>query len=245
MAAVADGYEGRHGAPGPPELTAIVRSAALEAAACFEAISRDELVMGRIAEAGMLLAACLAGTGKVITCGNGGSMCDAIHLAEELSGRFRADRRAFAALALSDPGHLTCVGNDLGYDEVFARGIEALGQPGDVLVAFTTSGTSPNVLPRSPRLGSATWSPSPLPVVPELPLSARPPSRSPPPAGAGLTAYRNCTALSSIPSSSWSNDWWTPTRRRRTAMVKGDDFRESGWSPSRTGSVVGPRPPSR
>jgi len=146
MAVVTDGKEGREVEPTEAELTALVRSAALEAAACFDAFSRDELVMSRIGEAGRLLATCLAGAGKVITCGNGGSMCDAMHLAEELSGRFRADRRALGALALSDPGHLTCVGNDLGYEEVFARGVEALGRPGDVLVAFTTSGTSPNVL---------------------------------------------------------------------------------------------------
>ncbi len=146
MAAIADGNDVQEGDPDASELAAIVRSAALEAAAYFDAFSRDEQVIGRIGQAGTILAACLAGTGKVITCGNGGSMCDAIHLAEELSGRFRADRRALGALALSDPGYLTCVGNDLGYDEVFSRGVEALGQPGDVLVAFTTSGTSPNVL---------------------------------------------------------------------------------------------------
>ena len=93
-----------------------------------------------------MLADCLSRGGKVLTCGNGGSMCDAIHLAEELSGRFRADRRALGAVVLSDPGYLTCVGNDLGYDEVFARGVEALGRTDDVLVAFTTSGTSPNVV---------------------------------------------------------------------------------------------------
>ena len=132
--------------PDRSELSELVRAAASEAASRFDSLARDERSIGQIAEAGRLLAACLAGGGKVITCGNGGSMCDAMHLAEELSGRFRADRRALGALALSDPGYLTCVGNDFGYDEVFARGVEALGRPGDVLVAFTTSGASANVV---------------------------------------------------------------------------------------------------
>ena len=124
----------------------LVRAAAIEATACFDALSNDEHTLSQIAEAGGVLAACLAQGGKVITCGNGGSMCDAIHLAEELTGRFRADRRALGAVALSDAGHLSWVGNDLGFDEVFARGVEALGRNGDVLVAFTTSGTSANVV---------------------------------------------------------------------------------------------------
>jgi D-sedoheptulose 7-phosphate isomerase len=127
-------------------LADLVRASALEAAGCFDGFTRDAHGIGQIAEAGRLLAESLKHDGKVITCGNGGSMADAIHLAEELSGRFRADRRALAALALSDAGHLTCVGNDFGYDETFARGIEALGRPGDVLVAFSTSGSSTNVL---------------------------------------------------------------------------------------------------
>ncbi len=92
------------------------------------------------------LAASLARGGRVLTCGNGGSMCEAMHFAEELSGRFRRDRRALAALAMSDPGHLTCVANDYGFDQVFARGVEAWGRPGDVLLVFSTSGNSANVV---------------------------------------------------------------------------------------------------
>lgn len=83
---------------------------------------------------------------KIICCGNGGSMSDAMHLAEELSGRYRSNRRALAAIALSDPGFLTCAANDMGYDAVFERGVEALGQSGDVLIAISTSGNSPNIL---------------------------------------------------------------------------------------------------
>src|SRR5690606_20081 len=76
----------------------------------------------------------------------GGSMCDAMHLAEELAGKFRSDRPALPAIALSDPSYLTCVGNDYGYDMVFARGIEAYARPGDCAVGISTSGNSANVI---------------------------------------------------------------------------------------------------
>jgi D-sedoheptulose 7-phosphate isomerase len=88
----------------------------------------------------------LANGGLLMSCGNGGSMCDAMHFAEEWTGRFRADRRALSAIAFSDPSQLTCIANDFGYDEVFARQVEALGKKGDLLVAISTSGNSPNVL---------------------------------------------------------------------------------------------------
>ena len=84
--------------------------------------------------------------GRVFSCGNGGSMCDAMHLAEELSGRFRGNRKGLPAQAISDPGHLSCVANDFGYDAVFARYLESHARAGDVLVAISTSGTSKNVL---------------------------------------------------------------------------------------------------
>ncbi|CCB92186.1 phosphoheptose isomerase [Waddlia chondrophila 2032/99] len=83
---------------------------------------------------------------KVIVAGNGGSLCDAAHFAEELTGFFRNPRRALPAIALSEPGHLTCTGNDLGFDWVFSRGVEAFGQPGDLFVGLTTSGNSPNII---------------------------------------------------------------------------------------------------
>lgn len=92
-----------------------------------------------------LIAQSLSAGGKVLACGNGGSACDAMHFCEELTGRYRKDRPALAAISLTDPGHLTCVANDYGYDHVFARGVEALGRAGDVLVALSTSGNSANV----------------------------------------------------------------------------------------------------
>ena len=83
---------------------------------------------------------------KVIIAGNGGSLCDAMHFAEELTGFFRGKRKALPAIALSDPGHMSCVGNDIGYDEVFARGVEAYGTAGDVFILLTTSGNSDNLV---------------------------------------------------------------------------------------------------
>jgi D-sedoheptulose 7-phosphate isomerase len=83
---------------------------------------------------------------KVIVCGNGGSMTDAMHFAEELTGRFRADRKPLPAISLSDPSHITCVANDYGFEDVFSRGIEALGQKGDIFIGLSTSGNSSNII---------------------------------------------------------------------------------------------------
>ncbi len=108
-------------------------------------ISEPKNIEG-IEKAGKLLSEAIKKGNKIISCGNGGSMCDAMHFAEELSGRFREDRRALPAVSISDPSHLSCVGNDYGYDKVFSRYIEALGNKGDILVAISTSGNSANVI---------------------------------------------------------------------------------------------------
>ena len=100
----------------------------------------------KIKKAGEVLTAALNSGKKVLSCGNGGSMCDAMHFAEELSGRYRADRRALAAISISDPSHISCVSNDYGYAFIFSRMVEAIGQEGDVLFAISTSGNSENVL---------------------------------------------------------------------------------------------------
>ena len=100
----------------------------------------------KIAKAIELMSTALQNGHKIISCGNGGSMCDAMHFAEELSGRFRADRKALAAISISDPSHLSCVANDYGYDFVFSRFIEGLGTVGDVLLGISTSGNSKNVI---------------------------------------------------------------------------------------------------
>ncbi|HEY0928922.1 MAG TPA: SIS domain-containing protein [Gemmatimonas sp.] len=124
----------------------IVTGALAESASALDALRRNTATLDAIVAAGALLAETLSGRGRVYSCGNGGSMSDAMHFAEELSGRYRKNRRALAAQAISDVGHLSCVANDFGYEQVFARYVEAHGQAGDVLVAISTSGTSPNVL---------------------------------------------------------------------------------------------------
>lgn len=106
----------------------------------------DERNFEHIEAAGKLMAASLQQGKKIISCGNGGSMCDAMHFAEELTGRYRNDRKALAAISISDPSHLACVGNDYGYDFVFSRYVEAVGNEGDVLLGISTSGNSKNVL---------------------------------------------------------------------------------------------------
>jgi D-sedoheptulose 7-phosphate isomerase len=83
---------------------------------------------------------------KVFSCGNGGSMCDAMHFAEELTGRFRKDRPSLPAMSISDPAHLSCVSNDFGYEHVFDRFLSGWGQKGDILLAISTSGNSKNVI---------------------------------------------------------------------------------------------------
>ena len=99
-----------------------------------------------IEQAARLMADALTNGRKIIACGNGGSHCDAMHFAEELSGRYRNDRRSLAAIAISDSSHITCVGNDYGYDAIFSRFIEGLGSKGDVLMGISTSGNSTNII---------------------------------------------------------------------------------------------------
>lgn len=101
------------------------------------------LFIERVASA---LASCFQAKNKVLIAGNGGSLCDAIHFAEELTGVFRKTRPALPAIALADPGHITCTGNDLGFDWVFARGVQAYGHSGDLFIGLTTSGLSPNIV---------------------------------------------------------------------------------------------------
>lgn len=99
-----------------------------------------------IVDAANLMVGSLKTEGRLYSCGNGGSMCDAMHFAEELTGRYRSDRPAIAATAISDASHISCVGNDYGYEFIFSRYLEAHGRKGDVLLAISTSGTSKNTL---------------------------------------------------------------------------------------------------
>jgi D-sedoheptulose 7-phosphate isomerase len=117
-----------------------------EAHAALTAFLANPTGLASVEQAAQLLIATFESKGRVYSCGNGGSMCDAMHFAEELTGRYQRDRAALAATAISDVGHLTCVGNDLGFEHVFSRYIEAHGREGDCLVALTTSGTSKNIV---------------------------------------------------------------------------------------------------
>ena len=124
----------------------LIRAELTEARAVLDQFLSDDANLQHIAQAAELFAASLRQGGKALTCGNGGSLCDAQHFAEELSGRYRHNRRALAAIALTEASHLTCVANDFGFEFVFSRFVEALGRPGDVLLAISTSGNSPNIL---------------------------------------------------------------------------------------------------
>jgi len=117
-----------------------------EASELLARVLKDENLLAEVTKAGDLLVSCLQSGGKVITAGNGGSHCDAMHFAEELSGRYRDNRPALAALCVSDPSHITCVGNDYGFEFIFSRQVEALGRVGDVFLGISTSGNSANIL---------------------------------------------------------------------------------------------------
>jgi D-sedoheptulose 7-phosphate isomerase len=123
-----------------------IRDSLNEARVALDALLANEPAIAAIARAADLLVATFKAGGRVYACGNGGSMSDAMHFAEELTGRYRENRPALPALAISDVGHLTCVGNDFGYSEVFARFLEGHARAGDCLVAISTSGSSANVI---------------------------------------------------------------------------------------------------
>lgn len=126
--------------------TTRIRSHFEEASKVLQDFLADPANLTAVEQAAAFMSYCLKQGAKIISCGNGGSMCDAMHFAEELSGRYRDDRDPIAAISISDPSHITCVGNDHGFDQVFSRFVQAVGREGDVLLAISTSGNSPNVL---------------------------------------------------------------------------------------------------
>ena len=117
-----------------------------EAASVLDDFLNNEQNIHAIEEAAQIISESIKGGGKVLSCGNGGSHCDAMHFAEELTGKFRQERAALPAIAISDPSHITCVGNDYGFDFIFSRYVEGVGSSGDVLLAISTSGNSANVV---------------------------------------------------------------------------------------------------
>jgi D-sedoheptulose 7-phosphate isomerase len=123
-----------------------IRAALEESSRVLAAFLADAGALENVSKFSRAAASTLRSGGLLMACGNGGSMCDAMHFAEEWTGRFRKDRSALPALAFSDPSQLTCIANDFGYDEVFARSVSAFGKRGDLLVAISTSGNSKNIL---------------------------------------------------------------------------------------------------
>ena len=125
---------------------ALIKSNFSEAKQLLDQFVADDNNLIKVESAAKLMLTSIKSGGKIISCGNGGSMCDAMHFAEELTGRFREDRKAIAAVSISDSSHISCVGNDYGYNEIFSRYVDALGRKEDVLLAISTSGNSENVL---------------------------------------------------------------------------------------------------
>ena len=124
----------------------IIRNELEQASDLLSLFLKDANNLKKIANAADIISSSFNEGGKVISCGNGGSHCDAMHFAEELSGRYRENRKPFPAISISDPSYLTCVGNDFGFDLIFSRAVEALGNKGDVLLAISTSGNSRNII---------------------------------------------------------------------------------------------------
>ncbi len=124
----------------------LIRSELNEAAEVLNKFLSDDHNIAQIEAAAKMIANSFKQDGKVLSCGNGGSHCDSMHFAEELTGRYRENRPGYAGIAISDPSHLSCVSNDFGYDFVFSRYVEAVGRKGDVLFGLSTSGNSGNIL---------------------------------------------------------------------------------------------------
>ena len=117
-----------------------------EAMQTLQRFIEDAEQMNHIDRAAQAMLQAIKADGKILSCGNGGSHCDAMHFAEELTGRYRGNRPGIAAIAISDVSHISCVGNDYGYDQIFSRYVEAVGRKGDVLLAISSSGNSANVI---------------------------------------------------------------------------------------------------
>ena len=124
----------------------LIKQELQEAAKVLENFLENEQNIEAIEKAAQAFVDTINNDGKIFSCGNGGSHCDAMHFAEELTGRYRENRRALPAIAISDPSHMSCVSNDFGYESIFSRYIEGLGREGDAILAISTSGNSKNIL---------------------------------------------------------------------------------------------------
>ncbi len=128
------------------DYTSIIAAELSQASQVLQSFMADENNLKNIEAAAKAIAHAVQSGGKVISCGNGGSHCDAMHFAEELTGKYREPRKAIPAICISDPSHISCVSNDYGYEFVFSRYLEALGNKGDVLLGLSTSGNSANII---------------------------------------------------------------------------------------------------
>ncbi len=117
-----------------------------DAAAAIQTVLEDPETVEKTAAVAEKIVNIFQNNGKVLICGNGGSACDAMHFAEEFTGRYRKNRKALPVISLTDASHITCVGNDFGFDSIFSRGVEAYGQPHDMLIGLSTSGNSANIM---------------------------------------------------------------------------------------------------
>jgi len=124
----------------------LIKSELVQAHTILTEFLNDSSLLQKIDEASAIICKNLSNGSKILTCGNGGSHCDAMHFAEELTGRYRNHRKAIPAIAISDPSHISCVANDYGFDQIFSRYVEALGAPNDILVCISTSGNSENII---------------------------------------------------------------------------------------------------
>lgn len=123
-----------------------IKNSLLDSQATIQSFLNSETNLQLISKAIDTMIGSIKGNGRILSCGNGGSMCDSMHFAEELTGRYRKDRPSIAALSMGDPSHMSCVANDFGYQFVFSRLVEAWGQKGDTLLAISTSGNSKNII---------------------------------------------------------------------------------------------------
>ncbi|MBI1768155.1 MAG: D-sedoheptulose 7-phosphate isomerase [Bacteroidetes bacterium] len=128
------------------EFKEIIKAEFTQAAQVLDKFMSNEHNIALVERAAKIIAESIIQGGKVISCGNGGSHCDAMHFAEELTGKYRENRKAIPAICVSDPSHISCVGNDYGYEFIFSRYIDALGNKGDILLGLSTSGNSMNII---------------------------------------------------------------------------------------------------
>ena len=128
------------------DIQLFIRGELTEAQDVLSRFLSDDVQISNIQTAAELIAESFKAGGKVLSCGNGGSHCDAMHFAEELTGRYRDNRPGYPGIAISDPSHISCVSNDFGYEYIFSRYVEAVGQAGDVLLGISTSGNSANII---------------------------------------------------------------------------------------------------